>query len=66
MSQQKDGCVKPAAGPILPSQNRASAEKGNIQEVDKVLAQVGKEAIDFEANAFFAGRRFQNSKTLRL
>jgi len=62
MSQQKDGCVKPAAGPILPSQNRSSAETGNIQEVDKVLAQVGKEAIDFEANAFLAGEGFKTVK----
>ena len=62
MSQQKDGCVKPAAGPILPEGNRASAETGNFQEVDKVLAQVGKEAIDFEANAFLAGEGFKTVK----
>ena len=62
MSQQKDGCVKPAAGPILPEGNRSSAEIGNFQEVDKVLAKVGKEAIDFEANAFLAGEGFKTVK----
>ena len=29
------------------------------QEVDRMLARVGKEAIDFEANAFVAGVGFK-------
>ena len=62
MSQLKDGCVKPVAGPILPEQNRAGAETGIIQEVKKVLAQVGKKAIDFETSAYVAGEGFKPVK----
>jgi len=47
----KDGCVKPAKGPILPA--APSAPSGApTQEVTKMLARVGKPAPDFEANAF--------------
>lgn len=44
------GAVPPTTGAI-PS-----------QEVSKVLARVGKEAIDFKANAFTAGVGFQPVK----
>ena len=50
MSKLIDGCVKPVKGPIIgdavPEKDLGS---GVIQEVKKVLAKVGKEAIDFEA-----------------
>ncbi len=53
MSELKEGCVKPARGPILPASQAAPATGVSpLQEVKKVLARVGKEAIDFEANAF--------------
>jgi len=54
MPQLKDGCVKPARGPIMPAQESAVPAKGIApsQEDVKVLARVGKEAIDFEATAF--------------
>jgi hypothetical protein len=61
MSQLKDGCVKPVAGPIT-REEPASGGAGPIQEVKKVLAKVGKEAIDFEASAFIAGKGFQPVK----
>ena len=64
MSKLKDGCVKPAAGPILPEGEEAPTWSGSqpYQEVKPVLAQVGKEAIDFEASAFVAGEGFKPVK----
>lgn len=63
MSKLKDGCVKPVKGPItgdaVPEKDPGS---GVIQEVKKVLAKVGKEAIDFEASAFIAGEGFKPVK----
>ncbi len=60
MPELKDGCVKPARGPIVP-QAPSAAPSGAIpsQEVMQVQARVGKEAIDFEANAFVAGEGFK-------
>jgi len=57
MSNLKDGCVKPVKGPILDEEPIQAGPA--IQEVKKVLARVGKEAIDFEASAFVAGKGFQ-------
>ena len=64
MSELKDGCVKPARGPILPASKSAKpeAEKTQPQEAKKMLARVGKEAIDFEATAFVAGEGFKPVK----
>lgn len=63
MSKMKDGCVKPAKGPIT---NETTPEKGArtgvIQEVKKMVVKVGKEAIDFEASAFIAGEGFRPVK----
>jgi peroxiredoxin (alkyl hydroperoxide reductase subunit C) len=63
MSKLKDGCVKPVQGPIT---GEAAPENGAgigiIQEVKKVIAKVGKEAIDFEASAFIAGEGFKPVK----
>jgi hypothetical protein len=52
MPEMKDGCVKPAKGPILPLAPIASSGAPVTQEVTKMLARVGKPAPDFEANAF--------------
>lgn len=63
MPELKEGCVKPARGPILPATPPLAA--GAIpapQEVKKMLAQVGKEAIDFEATAFIKDVGFQPVK----
>lgn len=63
MTKLKDGCVKPAVGPITGEDTPASDRTGEgVQEVKKVLAQVGKEAIDFEASAFVAGEGFKPVK----
>lgn len=61
MPELKDGCVKPARGPILsePSQSDEIVGKLEPQEVKKMLARVGKEAPDFEANAFLNGEGFK-------
>ena len=64
MPEQKDGCVKPAKGPIVPS----AEPKGSggaaepVQEVRQMLARVGSEAIDFEANAYVEGAGFKQVK----
>ncbi len=63
MSNLKDGCVKPVVGPILPDKPElGSAGTGTYQEVKKVTARVGKEAIDFEGSAFVAGEGFKPVK----
>ncbi len=60
MAELKEGCVKPARGPILPVSQPASqsAETTDRKEVQMVV-RVGKEAIDFETNAFIAGEGFR-------
>jgi hypothetical protein len=64
MAELKEGCVKPARGPIVSAS--APAAPGipttSQQEVNRMLARVGKEAIDFEANAFVEGVGFQPVK----
>lgn len=64
MSKLKDGCVKPAGGPLLPASEPAVPSEGTArsQEVSDMVAKVGKEAIDFEANAFIAGQGFKPVK----
>jgi hypothetical protein len=63
MPEMKEGCVKPARGPILPaSQAAPSTGTTTSQEVKRVIARVGKEAIDFEANAFVDGVGFKPIK----
>lgn len=58
MAKLKDGCVKPAGGPIIPAAE-AQAPTGSVQkEVAPMLAKVGKEAIDFEATAYVEGKGF--------
>ena len=61
MSELKDGCVKPARGPIVPEFESATPVVGALpsQEVRKVRARVGQEAPDFEANAFVEGVGFK-------
>jgi AhpC/TSA family len=63
MPEQKDGCVKPARGPLAPGPEPApgGAAGGSPREV-KVTARVGGEAIDFEANAFVADAGFEPVK----
>ncbi len=64
MPELKEGCVKPAKGPLLPAAGPGSqvGETSPLQEVKRMLARVGGEAIDFEANAFVASKGFQPVK----
>jgi hypothetical protein len=64
MPEPTDGCVKPARGPIAPAPGAAAATTGvaSSQEVSRMLASVGHEAIDFEANAYVNGAGFQPVK----
>lgn len=59
MSTMKDGCVKAARGPILPTGQSATPPSDGVhQEATMMIARVGAEAPDFEANAFVAGKGF--------
>ena len=62
MAELKDGCVKPARGPIVPGAATPVAGAIPIKEMREVLARVGQEAPDFEANAFVAGEGFRSIK----
>jgi hypothetical protein len=52
MSEMKDGCVKPARGVISQGPPTRSEQHGSSEEAPAMMARVGKEAPDFEANAF--------------
>lgn len=63
MAELKDGCVKPAGGPIAPALSPDAPKEGKpVKEVERMQAQVGKEAPDFEANAFVSGEGFKPVK----
>jgi hypothetical protein len=62
MPEPKDGCVKPARGPILPAEEPTPIMKGATSQRVTVQARIGQEAIDFEANAFIQGVGFQPVK----
>ncbi len=56
---EKEGCVKPARGPILQSPEPArTAAEGPMREEPRMLARVGASAPDFEANAYIKGKGF--------
>jgi hypothetical protein len=63
MTEAKDGCVQPAAGPIGASENDVSPESTSTapKEVSTMKARVGKPAPDFEVAAYFDGG-FRNIK----
>ena len=63
MPKLKDGCVKPVRGPILPADETETPQGGTMTlEEPKMLARVGKEAIDFEATAYIEGKGFEPVK----
>jgi len=62
MPEEKEGCVKPARGPIAPAAQPAAAAAAAPSQEVRMQAQVGKEAIDFEANAFVPGVGFKPVK----
>jgi hypothetical protein len=61
MAEAKDGCVKPAKGPIMPGGSKSSQASTTQKEEIKMIAQVGKPAPDFEASAYIDGG-FKNIK----
>lgn len=63
MEELKDECVKPARGPIVPTiQSQVLPEGTKPPKEVKMLARVGQEAIDFEANAYIEGVGFKPIK----
>ncbi len=63
MAKLKDGCVKPAGGPVSPATEDVSATgSGETTREVKMQARVGHEAIDFEANAYIEGKGFEPVK----
>ena len=63
-NERDQGCVQPAAGPLV---DAGGAEPGGAEgtaeeEARMVTARVGREAIDFEANAWVEGEGFRTVK----
>lgn len=64
MAELQEGCVGPARGPIGPRVDvEVPVEGGVIRKEVQMVARVGREAIDFEANGYIEGKGFQ---TIRL
>jgi hypothetical protein len=65
MAEPKDGCVKPAGGPlgVSPATGTKAASSAPVAEevAQRVIARVGHPAPDFEANAYLEGG-FKNIK----
>ncbi len=57
MAAPKDGCVKPAAGPIVKSTTKETGAtvSSSVKEEEKMTARVGQPAPDFEASAYRNG-----------
>ena len=61
MVEAKEGCVKPARGPIAQDTATAGTTPAGTEEVRMSTAHVGHEAPDFEATALVKGN-FANVK----
>jgi peroxiredoxin (alkyl hydroperoxide reductase subunit C) len=61
MAKEKDGCVKPAGGPVEPAAEAPGAAPAAAPRMP-VRARVGGEAPDFEAAGYVAGEGFKNFK----
>jgi peroxiredoxin (alkyl hydroperoxide reductase subunit C) len=59
---EKDSCVKPAGGPLLPKAAAKPEPATQPQEAPMTIARVGQEAPDFEATAYIQGQGFKNVK----
>lgn len=59
MPELTDGCVKPARGLMVSATESSATPEGTAR---RVVARVGAEALDFEANAFIDGVGFQPIK----
>lgn len=62
VTEEKDSCVQPAAGPLQSVEQNGGSPEKHSQEVKMVTARVGKEAPDFEASAYLNGKGFKNIK----
>lgn len=62
MAEEKDSCVKPAKGPIVPQETAAAEPAAAKPQKEKVSMYVGKEAPDFETSAYIQGEGFKNVK----
>ena len=62
MAKEKDSCVKPAGGPVIPEASAADSATPTKEAATMSLARVGHEAPDFEASAYIAGEGFKNVK----
>jgi len=62
MTKQKDGCVKPAGGPIASGGAASAAAPAASPEVIRMQARVGHPAPDFEATAYVEGKGFMPVK----
>ena len=62
--EEDRGCVQPAAGPLVDAGGAEprGAEGAAEEEARMVTARVGREAIDFEANAWVEGKGFETVK----
>jgi len=62
--KMKDGCVKAARGPLPPPGANATPESSTpgTKEEQRMVATVGREAPDFEANAFVRDSGFKPVK----
>jgi hypothetical protein len=57
MGKEVDGCVEPAAGPLMAA---PTPEEGtHSEEVTMTIARTGGKAPDFEATAYVAGKGFE-------
>ena len=59
VAKEVDGGVKPAAGPMVTAPTPA-AETVLEEEIKMTVARTGKQAPDFEATAYVAGKGFEN------
>ncbi len=64
MTEMEQGCVEPAAGPLVPEPPSEQPGTQTIQQEVAMLARVGKEAPDFEATAYIPAEG--NFKNVRL
>ena len=62
MTEMEQGCVEPAAGPLVPEPPSEQQTTQTAPQEVNMLARVGKEAPDFEASAFVPGVGFKNVK----
>lgn len=62
MAKERDSCVKPAAGPIIPGEKSEGTRIIPQKEPKMDIARVGKPAPDFEATAYINGVGFKNVK----